>query len=51
MSNENTPRLLVVDDVEENREILRRRFTRLGYQVREGLGEVTQMLAFKTKLF
>lgn len=35
MSNETNPRLLVVDDVEENREILRRRFTRLGYQVTE----------------
>ena len=35
MSNENTPRLLVVDDVEENREILRRRFSRLGYHVTE----------------
>jgi DNA-binding response OmpR family regulator len=35
MSNETTPRLLVVDDVEENREILRRRFTRLGYTVTE----------------
>ena len=29
------PRLLVVDDVEDNRTILRRRFTRLGYQVME----------------
>lgn len=29
------PRLLVVDDVEDNRHILRRRFTRLGYQVME----------------
>ena len=35
MSNENTPRLLVVDDVEENREILRRRFSKLGYHVTE----------------
>lgn len=35
MSNESTPRLLVVDDVEENREILRRRFSRLGYHVTE----------------
>ncbi|HEV2533553.1 response regulator [Phenylobacterium sp.] len=29
------PRLLVVDDIEDNRTILRRRFTRLGYQVME----------------
>jgi DNA-binding response OmpR family regulator len=29
------PRLLVVDDVEDNRTILRRRFTRLGYDVLE----------------
>jgi DNA-binding response OmpR family regulator len=29
------PRLLVVDDIEDNRIILRRRFTRLGYQVME----------------
>ena len=30
-----TPRLLVVDDVEDNRSLLRRRFTRLGYEVME----------------
>lgn len=30
-----TPRLLVVDDGEDNRTILRRRFTRLGYEVME----------------
>ena len=30
-----TPRLLVVDDGEDNRIILRRRFTRLGYEVME----------------
>jgi DNA-binding response OmpR family regulator len=36
MSNENAaPRLLVVDDVEENREILRRRFSKLGYHITE----------------
>jgi DNA-binding response OmpR family regulator len=29
------PRLLVVDDIEDNRTILRRRFTRLGYDVLE----------------
>ncbi|MDB5466649.1 MAG: response regulator [Phenylobacterium sp.] len=29
------PRLLVVDDIEENREVLRRRFQRLGYEVIE----------------
>ncbi|RAK60013.1 hybrid sensor histidine kinase/response regulator [Phenylobacterium hankyongense] len=29
------PRLLVVDDIEENREVLRRRFQRLGYEVVE----------------
>jgi CheY-like chemotaxis protein len=29
------PRLLVVDDVEDNRNLLRRRFTRLGYEVLE----------------
>jgi CheY-like chemotaxis protein len=29
------PRLLVVDDVEDNRSLLRRRFTRLGYEVME----------------
>jgi DNA-binding response OmpR family regulator len=37
MSNEMTPRLLVVDDVEENREILRRRFGKLGYAVTEAV--------------
>jgi DNA-binding response OmpR family regulator len=37
MSNETTPRLLVVDDVEENREILRRRFGKLGYAVTEAV--------------
>jgi CheY-like chemotaxis protein len=38
MSREILPRLLVVDDVADNREILRRRFTRLGYEVIEAAG-------------
>jgi CheY-like chemotaxis protein len=33
--NSAPPRLLVVDDVEDNRNLLRRRFTRLGYEVLE----------------
>jgi DNA-binding response OmpR family regulator len=33
--NSAPPRLLVVDDVEDNRNLLRRRFTRLGYEVME----------------
>jgi CheY-like chemotaxis protein len=33
--NSAAPRLLVVDDVEDNRNLLRRRFTRLGYEVLE----------------
>jgi DNA-binding response OmpR family regulator len=36
MTNDSAaPRLLVVDDVEENREILRRRFSKLGYAISE----------------
>lgn len=38
MSKEILPRLLVVDDIEDNRIILRRRFTRLGYEVVEAAG-------------
>ncbi|MDE2486964.1 MAG: response regulator [Alphaproteobacteria bacterium] len=34
-STSTQPRLLVVDDVEDNRSLLRRRFTRLGYEVLE----------------
>jgi DNA-binding response OmpR family regulator len=33
--NTTTPRLLIVDDVEQNRDILKRRFARLGYATEE----------------
>ncbi|MEO8113154.1 MAG: response regulator [Phenylobacterium sp.] len=47
MSKEILPRLLVVDDIADNREILRRRFTRLGYEVIEASGgkEALELIA------
>ena len=44
------PRLLVVDDIADNREILRRRFTRRGYDVTEAEGglQALELLANNT---
>lgn len=51
MSNEMTPRLLVVDDVEENREILRRRFGKLGYAVTEAVDGEAALKIIESEAF
>ena len=51
MSNETIPRLLVVDDVEENREILRRRFGKLGYAVTEAVDGESALKIIEAEAF
>ena len=49
--NSAAPRLLVVDDIEDNRTILRRRFTRLGYEVLEADDGATALAMARTYPF
>jgi DNA-binding response OmpR family regulator len=45
------PRLLVVDDLEDNRTLLRRRFTRLGYEVLEAEDGETALAMASSRAF